>query len=119
MKPLFCQECKSYAMCEECDSEPELRAYNQWQAYHEQELAKEWISCKDRLPEYDVPVMAAFGSGGDFSLEPMMVSFTDDGYYWCEYEGYGDISDKNNYVAEDDYDVDYWQPLPKPPKGEV
>jgi len=80
-----------------------------------------WIATKDRLPRFDIPVLACLESGYDGSLYilPMIRSYVEnEGWYWCVHSGSGlDLADKNNYECEDDYDVRYWMPLPKPPKS--
>jgi hypothetical protein len=61
---------------------------------------QEWISVKDRLPEYEEPVM-----GWDAEMRDMgIVNFI--------YGQFFDILDMS------ETNVTHWMPLPQPPKGE-
>ena len=76
----------------------------------------EWISVKDRLPEFDTPVMIILG--GSFHSKNIWLMLRDndyDGWLWSEHIS-GCINDKDNYEASDDYAVTHWMPLPEPPK---
>ena len=67
-----------------------------WQASQSQ-----WISVKDRLPEYDVRVNVAF----DENVNSAFVTRSRNGHKWM-----WDVFD------EVYSNITHWQPLPKPPK---
>ena len=67
-------------------------------AYHEQELAKEWVSVKDRLPEKRSKYLVY-------------------GNYWKAHTAIWGIDKRFKCVDPDE--ITHWMPLPKPPKGEV
>lgn len=71
---------------------------------------EKWIRTKDRLPDYDVPVLVFNGW-----VHAAMLSY-EEGWLWCAYQGYGSLCDNTCYECDDDYQYDYWMPLPEPPK---
>lgn len=64
---------------------------------------QEWISVKDRLPEFCVAVLAYAKYYVSVRYEPTVVRWTGD--YWCDATGIR-------------MQVTYWMPMPQPPKGE-
>ena len=84
-------------------------------AYYEQELGKEWISVEDRLPEIGVPVLVIHDREVKVGVRvwehPTFEDNFESFWFWdCAYD------DGKGWENED---VTHWQPLPKPPKGEV
>ena len=74
----------------------------------------EWISVKDRLPEYDVPVLVISKTYPN-EVTTAVLRY-EDGWHWEQYAGYGFLSDKDCYEFDDDYQYTHWMPLPTPPK---
>lgn len=68
----------------------------------------EWISAKDRLPEDEQEVIAAVSIfwGGVFKRKEVVTT------KFTERSGF------EFWKVDDAYFVDYWMPLPEPPKGE-
>ena len=62
--------------------------------------AQQWISVKDRLPEYT----------------PMVLAMCTDGYELAYYGMYG--QGWTNTLGTEHLNVTHWQPLPAPPKEE-
>jgi hypothetical protein len=71
----------------------------------------EWVSVKDRLPKYDVEVLAydpEFG-GGEIGLFRLEVDFKiKEGKWWSLYPG----------CWGNDYHITHWMPLPELPTKE-
>ena len=78
------------------------------------DVAQEWISVKDRLPdnkEYDW-VLAQVVEDNGFMHIPTVMEYRQSKNDWFE-ETYGWLSDHNGAFT-----VTHWMPLPEPPKGE-
>ncbi len=76
-----------------------------------------WVSIKDRLPEYDVPVLVV---SKDYPKDVTCATLVyEDGWLWAQYAGYGCLSDNKCYEIDDDYQYTHWMPLPTPPKEDV
>ena len=78
------------------------------------DVAQEWISVKDRLPdnkEYDW-VLAQVVEDNGFMHIPTVMEYRQSKNDWFE-ETYGWISKHNGTFT-----VTHWMPLPQPPKGE-
>ena len=72
----------------------------------------EWIKCSDRLPDFGVPVMVA-KTGNPYIWTAMR---DQDCEFWCWCANmHGPINDTDCFEADDDYDYDFWTPLPDPP----
>lgn len=68
-----------------------------------------WISCKERMPEDNVPVLFALRTKG--GIQPVL-------YGWhYSIKGLGSAWHQSGCGgARADEDVTHWQPIPKPPK---
>jgi len=66
-----------------------------------------WINTKDKLPDYEQPVLVVFGKD---VVIAQMISTTKDGNNW--------ESLLSNYIFDKSSSnhVQCWMPLPKPPK---
>lgn len=62
---------------------------------------QEWISVKDRLPEYGERVIACGANGGVFMAKATTTP------------AFGKVDGASKYRT-----FNYWMPLPQPPKGE-
>ena len=71
----------------------------------------EWISTKDKLPEDQQYVLVAVMEGYPPSFYPHVFMYEEYtrsvGFFWAE---------NNRRFRE--YEVEWWMPLPEPPKGE-
>lgn len=70
-----------------------------------------WISVKDRLPSFCVPVFAGFYKDGEF-IWWIFERYDDEG--WARYEG-----DLESDAYADEYEITHWQPLLKEPKADA
>jgi hypothetical protein len=78
----------------------------------------EWTAVSERLPDFDTPVLAAFANG---SVHAMARYYENehDGWYWVMQNGWGsDLTDWENFEAEDEYSPIMWTTLPTPPRQE-
>ena len=74
----------------------------------------EWISVKDRLPEYDIPVLVTYIGLGD--KKP----YSDAVAMWSlELNGYNGGWVWTLDESEVEVKITHWMPLPKPPKEET
>ena len=73
---------------------------NSLSAYRASVKSQQWISVKDRLPEYT----------------PMVLAMCTDGYELAYYGMYG--QGWTNTLGTEHLNVTHWQPLPAPPKEE-
>lgn len=83
----------------------------------------DWISVKDRLPDFDQVVMVCWPSGFDGRALYSWGARIDDGdgwlwgikTGWCGWIAPGDDADDNGIEVDDDYPVQFWKPLDAPP----
>ena len=79
----------------------------------------EWISVKDRLPEF---IENKFVSENVLGVVDGKIGvycrFIDEGWYWTKVHniGWEDLRESET-EANDEYEVTHWMPLPEPPKG--
>lgn len=82
-----------------------------------------WISVEDKLPDLDQVVMVCYPSGYDGSPIYTWGARMDDSEGWCwgvKSAGGGEIrlgetASWNQIEVDDDYQVQFWQPLDDPP----
>ena len=83
-------------------------------------VGMKWINVKDRLPDFDVPVLcnvAYLNFNKEYYYLSVFKRHNDiEGWLWYQWSGYGDLREKSNYDDCDDYDITHWMPLPEPPK---
>lgn len=71
-----------------------------------------WISVKDRLPEYNVPVLTCDIDYPDH-INPLMLFDSGEGWLWAGLAHSWNISDPEAYECDDEYSCTHWMPLPK------
>ena len=76
----------------------------------------EWISVKEKFPEFEQLVLTEGNSG----LVVMERVWNEEGWYWSAagYWGMSDLREPDEY-EEGDYEPTHWMPLPEPPKETV
>ncbi len=96
-----CQECKCEGDRRKCDFYPENRKPENVAKYEKEHAPKfgEWISVEDELPPINQKVLVL--SNGIFAVD----------YRYSGAEEVGDSEFRH-------YAVDFWMPLPEPPKNE-
>ena len=90
----------------------------------------EWIKFKDRKPPDDVPVLVCdkWGHDGQPYIYAALYHYDEycenaeggqGGFYWIPYNNSGHLDDAGSYDDwDDDYNYEYWMPLPQPPEKE-
>ncbi|MHC1600408.1 MAG: DUF551 domain-containing protein [Candidatus Methanospirareceae archaeon] len=74
-----------------------------------------WISIKDRLPEYNVPVLT-WNKDYPVEIHAMLLFQHDDGWQWAAQEFTWGLTDPECYAVDDDYTCTHWTPIPDPPE---
>lgn len=87
----------------------EYRQLAEWLRELKERRSGDWISCKDRMPEVNEPVLFIFNTESGFKAVM---------YGWHEtIKGLGSGWHQAGVGgARADEEVTYWQPLPEPPK---
>ncbi|QTL38757.1 DUF551 domain-containing protein [Xenorhabdus budapestensis] len=74
----------------------------------------EWIKCSDRLPEIDKIVLGYEFLNYNNTYRCSLYGRVDDGEFWY----WGKVNQFDEIEVDDEYDVQFWMPLPQPPTGE-
>lgn len=78
-----------------------------------------WISVKDRLPEFEKPVLVFLNydlaKSGIECMARCPDPLGDFEYLWGYQSNGGPLNNPDTFDDADDFDVTHWMPLPEPP----
>ena len=73
-----------------------------------------WISVKDKMPEYNVPVLT-WSEDYPGAIVPLMLFDAGEGWLWAGMLQTWDINASECYAVDDEYSCTHWMPMPELP----